>query len=88
MITFETEGKGAFTQDEIDRVAVRDSSGNVVSLDLPTKFVMIANHQVCVSKRISLESNFYCFLRCTWTGGTHGVSCTTLASEEYISTYT
>ncbi|KAF5368472.1 hypothetical protein D9758_002417 [Tetrapyrgos nigripes] len=45
-ITFETEGKGAFSRDEIDRIVVRDKKGRVVSLDLPTKFVLIANHQV------------------------------------------
>ncbi|THU94849.1 hypothetical protein K435DRAFT_151938 [Dendrothele bispora CBS 962.96] len=46
LITFETEGKGAFTKEDIDRIVVRDKKGNVVSLDLPTKFVCISNHQV------------------------------------------
>ncbi|PPQ72722.1 hypothetical protein CVT26_003017 [Gymnopilus dilepis] len=48
LVTFETEGMGAFTQDEIDRFIVKDSDGNNIGLNLPTKFVLIANHQVYV----------------------------------------
>lgn len=44
-ITFETEGMGRFTPEQIQRIVVRDSEGAVVSLNLPTKFVLIANHQ-------------------------------------------
>jgi hypothetical protein len=49
VITFETEGMGAFTQDELDRYVVKDEDGTPVALDLPTKFVLIANHQVRVA---------------------------------------
>lgn len=45
-ITFETQGMGAFTQDELDRYVLRDAAGTPVALDLPTQFVLIANHQV------------------------------------------
>ncbi|KAF9480044.1 hypothetical protein BDN70DRAFT_878074 [Pholiota conissans] len=46
VITFETEGMGAFTQDELDLYVLKDNDGTPVALDLPTKFVLIANHQV------------------------------------------
>uniref|UniRef100_A0A8H8CPN0 Phospholipid/glycerol acyltransferase domain-containing protein n=1 Tax=Psilocybe cubensis TaxID=181762 RepID=A0A8H8CPN0_PSICU len=46
LITFETQGMGAFTQEEIDKYILKDKEGNAVGLDLPTKFVLIANHQV------------------------------------------
>ncbi|KAF8973757.1 acyltransferase-domain-containing protein [Flammula alnicola] len=46
VVTFETEGMGSFTPEEIDRYVIRDNDGNPVALDLPTKFVLIANHQV------------------------------------------
>jgi len=45
-ITFETEGMGAFTPEEIERYIIKDDKGNAIALDLPTKFVLIANHQV------------------------------------------
>ncbi|KAJ3499649.1 hypothetical protein NLJ89_g10079 [Agrocybe chaxingu] len=45
-VTFETEGMGRFTQEQIDQYVVRDSQGHPVALDLPTKFVLIANHQI------------------------------------------
>lgn len=47
LVTFETEGMGAFTQEELDRYTIKDQNGNIIALDLPTKFVLIANHQVC-----------------------------------------
>lgn len=46
LVTFQREGLGGFTEEEIDRVAERDASGRVVSLHLPEKAVLIANHQV------------------------------------------
>lgn len=46
VITFETEGLGKFTPEEIEQYIVRNERGEAVSLDLPTKFVLIANHQV------------------------------------------
>ncbi|KAF9036424.1 hypothetical protein BDZ89DRAFT_1011267 [Hymenopellis radicata] len=45
-VTFETEGKGRFSQEDIENIVVRNERGGVVSLNLPTKFVMIANHQI------------------------------------------
>lgn len=47
VVTFETEGMGRFTPEEIDLCLIKDNDGNPVALDLPTKFVLIANHQVC-----------------------------------------
>jgi 1-acyl-sn-glycerol-3-phosphate acyltransferase len=44
--TFETEGPGAFTQQEIADVVVRDERGHIVSLNLPDKSVFISNHQM------------------------------------------
>ncbi|KAJ7630675.1 acyltransferase-domain-containing protein [Roridomyces roridus] len=46
VVSFETEGKGRFTAEEIEKVVVRGENGQIVSLDLPTKFVFISNHQV------------------------------------------
>ncbi|KAF8167908.1 acyltransferase-domain-containing protein [Crassisporium funariophilum] len=45
-ITFETQGLGRFTPAELERYVVKDKEGNAVGLDLPTKFVLIANHQI------------------------------------------
>jgi hypothetical protein len=45
-ITFELNGPGAFSQDEIDNIAVRGSDGRVLSLKLPQKSILVANHQV------------------------------------------
>jgi hypothetical protein len=90
-ITFETKGKGAFSRDEIDRIVVRDKKGRVVSLDLPTKFVLIANHQVCMSCALLFfpsasfrhltNSSFILFYRSMLIGGTHGVCCIISAKE-------
>ncbi|KAG7099415.1 hypothetical protein E1B28_001268 [Marasmius oreades] len=46
VITFETKGKGALTEEEIANIVVRNESGDLVSLNLPHRFVYIANHQV------------------------------------------
>ncbi|KAI0824184.1 acyltransferase-domain-containing protein [Trametes gibbosa] len=47
VLSFETEGLGAFTAEEIATVVERDAaSGNVVGLRLPQKAALIANHQV------------------------------------------
>ncbi|CAK5280114.1 unnamed protein product [Mycena citricolor] len=46
IITFERDGTGRFTDEEIERIVVKDDSGNVVALDLPNRFILIANHQV------------------------------------------
>ncbi|KAI0094604.1 acyltransferase-domain-containing protein [Irpex rosettiformis] len=45
-VTFQREGSGSFTDQEIERVVGRDSSGRVVSLHLPERAVLIANHQM------------------------------------------
>ncbi|KAF8633934.1 hypothetical protein AX15_001118 [Amanita polypyramis BW_CC] len=45
-VTFETEGKGKFSQEMIQQVVEKDENGNVVSLNLPNKLVLTANHQV------------------------------------------
>ncbi|KAJ7706461.1 acyltransferase-domain-containing protein [Mycena rosella] len=46
VITFERAGKGSFTPEQIERIVIKDKNDQVVSLDLPTKFILIANHQV------------------------------------------
>ncbi|TFK30631.1 hypothetical protein FA15DRAFT_662643 [Coprinopsis marcescibilis] len=46
MITFEREGSGKFTAEEVEQYIQRDELGQVVSLNLPTKLVLIANHQI------------------------------------------
>ena len=45
VITFETKGLGKFTPEELRDLVEKDSKGNV-SLNLPAKSVLIANHQV------------------------------------------
>jgi len=46
-ITFETEGVGRFTPEEIEQAVIRDKkTGNVTGLDLPKKLVIVANHQM------------------------------------------
>ncbi|KAF9650669.1 acyltransferase-domain-containing protein [Thelephora ganbajun] len=45
VITFETKGPGKITQKELEKLVKKDSKGNV-SLNLPTKSVLIANHQI------------------------------------------
>jgi len=45
-ISFEREGNGRFTEEEIESIVVKDEAGRVVALNLPTKSVVIANHQV------------------------------------------
>lgn len=45
VITFETKGPGKFTPEELGKLVEKDSNGNV-SLNLPAKSVLVANHQV------------------------------------------
>ena len=45
VITFETKGAGKFTQEEVEKLVEKDAQGNI-SLNLPAKSVLIANHQV------------------------------------------
>jgi hypothetical protein len=49
-ITFETEGQGKFTEDDIRNIVERDLSGKVIALHLPSKCVIISNHQVRVPR--------------------------------------
>lgn len=49
-ITFETEGQGKFTEEEIQSIVERDVSGKIIALHLPSKCVIISNHQVRTSR--------------------------------------
>lgn len=46
VVTFEREGPGAFTDEEVSGLVVRNKNGRVAKLNLPQKSVLIANHQV------------------------------------------
>jgi hypothetical protein len=46
VLTFEDEGAGKFSQEEIDDMTVKDKKGNILYLNLPQRAVVIANHQV------------------------------------------
>lgn len=46
VVTFEQEGQGRFTEEQIAQVVERDARGRVVGLRLPQRAVLIANHQV------------------------------------------
>ena len=48
-ITFEREGQGRFSEEQIEQIVIRNMEGKVVALKLPTKSVLIANHQVRAS---------------------------------------
>lgn len=77
-ITFETEGIGKFSPEDIERVVIRDKkTGNAVGLDLPKKMVIVSNHQVSVNLSVCLfllTNAFSC--RCMPTGGIYGLYCT------------
>ncbi|KAH8835354.1 acyltransferase-domain-containing protein [Flagelloscypha sp. PMI_526] len=45
-ITFEREGMGKFTEDEIKKIVERNTLGEVERLNLPQKLVLVANHQI------------------------------------------
>ena len=47
VITFETKGEGRFTPEEIQSYSIKNNHGDIVALNFPSKFVLIANHQVC-----------------------------------------
>lgn len=44
-ITFEREGPGAFTDEELDNMLTLDARGRVSALNLPKRSVLISNHQ-------------------------------------------
>ncbi|CAL1696139.1 unnamed protein product [Somion occarium] len=46
VVSFEIEGQGRFTNEEIEKLVEKDASGRVLALHLPQKAVMIANHQI------------------------------------------
>jgi hypothetical protein len=46
VISFEQDGPGAFSRDEVDEIAIRGRDGRVLGLKMPKKSVLIANHQV------------------------------------------
>jgi hypothetical protein len=48
VITFEREGTGRISEEQINKIIVRDAGpdSDVVALNLPLRTVLIANHQV------------------------------------------
>ncbi|KIK04274.1 hypothetical protein K443DRAFT_93492 [Laccaria amethystina LaAM-08-1] len=46
LITFETKGEGRFTPEEIQSYSIKNKHGDIVALNFPSKFVLIANHQI------------------------------------------
>jgi hypothetical protein len=71
VITFEHDGPGSFTNEEIRDIAKRGGDGRVLGLNLPKKSVLIANHQVGSCSKtsdITLTTS-----RSTQTGGMRGV---------------
>jgi len=52
VVTFETQGMGRFSPEEIDLFLIKDTGGKPIALNLPTKFVLTANHQVCYALAI------------------------------------
>lgn len=46
VVTLERDGPGAFSMEEIRDLVIRGNDGRVLGLKLPTKSVLIANHQV------------------------------------------
>jgi hypothetical protein len=74
MITFETEGKGKVTEEDLQDIAVRNQAGEVEYLKLPTKFVLVSNHQVRHLCPPITPFPQLCFvIRFMPTGGTRGV---------------
>lgn len=47
IVSFERDGIGKFSDEDLERYVLKNTKGEVVGLDFPTKFVLIANHQVC-----------------------------------------
>ncbi|KAI0932394.1 hypothetical protein AcW1_000467 [Taiwanofungus camphoratus] len=46
LVSFEREGSGRFTDEEVDELVEQDKTGRVVALHLPQRAVVIANHQI------------------------------------------
>lgn len=76
VVTFERDGIGKFSDEDLERYLVKNDKGEVVNLDLPTKLVLIANHQV--RNHTSAAGTLSLILldphRYTPTGGMPGVS--------------
>lgn len=76
VVSFEQEGQGRFTEEQIAQVVERDAKGRVVGLHLPQRAVLIANHQVGPSSgRSHLPQDLIIrnvLDRCTLTGGMRG----------------
>lgn len=81
-VTFETQGSGKFSKEEIERIVVKNAKGEVAFLNLPTKFVLTANHQVSASLITYLLVLLTDGRRCMWIGGMHGASCISLVRAE------
>jgi hypothetical protein len=75
IVTFEKDGQGRFTEEDIERIVIRDHTGKVVGLDLPKKSIFIANHQVRDLHNLSITFYERIYHRFTRIGGMHGVSC-------------
>ncbi len=67
--------KGAFgcLQSALCSFVIKDDNGNAVALDLPTKFVLIANHQVSSGSAETSPSTNSAPPRSMQTGGMPGV---------------
>lgn len=73
VLSFETEGKGRFTPEEIETLVQRNQHGTIVGLNLPQKTVLIANHQVrTISPFPGDEALMGSRTRSTRTGSTPG----------------
>ena len=75
-ITFEREGPGAFTDEELDTMLTRDARGKISGLNLPKRAVLISNHQVRAQHPITTPLHLlilHSVHRSIQTGGTPGV---------------
>lgn len=74
VITFEHDGPGAFSINEIRDMTTRGGDGRVLGLHLPKKSVLIANHQVgtCPNEILSGDITLTTS-RSMQTGGMRGV---------------
>ena len=73
IITFERDGPGAVSTDEIRDIAIRGGDGLVLGLNLPKKSVLIANHQVTCPKETPSSDITLTTCRSMQTGGMPGV---------------
>ena len=74
-ITFEREGPGAFTDEELDGMLTRDARGKISGLNLPKRAVLISNHQARAHHPITAFRDFlilHSVHRSIQTGGTPG----------------